>query len=143
MSRQLTNEELQLLKQMQADKDLQLKGLIRQFIIANTYEPKYRVGDYVKVTDDSYAYICGERIKGLNAKITEINWWLRDKGQEFVQYELEILDQNGKNHFSCAEESIHGYYEKRHIDGLSNTNINVFKNVKTTDSISLSLDDCQ
>ena len=142
MSRKLTKEEVELLKKLQEDKDLNFRGFIRQFIICNTYEPKYKVGDFVKVTDTNYCYIHGERINGLNAKVTAINWWVRDKGQEFVQYELEILDQNGKDHFACAEESIYGYYQPRHIDGPSDTNVNHFKNVKSSDSSSLTAEEC-
>lgn len=142
MSRKLTKEEVELLQKLYNDTSLEGRGAIRRFIIRNTYEPKYKVGDFVKVTEDCYSYICGERIKGLNAKVKEINWWLNDKGEECVQYELEVLDQNGKDHLAVAEESIHGYYEKRHIDGPSDTNINFFKNVKSSDSISLTVKEC-
>lgn len=140
--RKLTKEELELLKKFQEDNELSAKGLIRQFIIRNTYEPKFKVGDFVKVTEECNSYICGKRIKGLNAKVKAINWWLREAGKEFVQYELEVLDQDGKDHFACAEESIHGYYTERHIDGPSDTNINIFKNTKLSDGITLTAEEC-
>lgn len=140
MSRKLTKEEIELLQKLYNDETLKAKGYIRRFIIRNTYEPKCKVGDFVKVTDTTLTYICGERINGLNAKIIDINWLIGPaikKGEECIQYELEILDQDGKDHFACAEESIHGKYTERHIDCASDTNINTFKNVKKNDSISL------
>ena len=143
MARKLTEQELQLLDKLYNDKELQFRGFIRKFKIANTYEPKYKIGDFVKVTDDTFTYICGERIRDLNAKVTDINWWLNDKGEEFVQYELEILDQKGRDHFACAEESINGQWQKRRITGTSDTNVNHFKKLDTPDSTSLSLEDCR
>lgn len=138
MSRKLTNEELEFLENLQHNNELYARGFIRKFIIRNTYEPKYKVGDFVKVTDDTSSYICGERIKELNAKIVDITWFLGSiirKDEECVQYELEVFDQDDKSHIAFAKESITGKYEKRHIVGYSDTCKNTFKNVDAHDMI--------
>lgn len=141
MSRKLTKQEQDFLNALCDDKELMAKGFIRRFIIRNTYEPKYKVGDYVKVTDDTCSYIWGNRVVGVNAKIVEINWLIGsgiDKGKECVQYECIAYDQFGNDHYVVAEESIYGNYEKRHIDCLSDTDQNTFeKKSKASDSISL------
>lgn len=141
MPRKLNDQELKVLNELANDKELMGKRFIKRFIIRNTYEPKYKVGDYVKVSDDTFTYIWGCRIKGVNARITEVSFLLGggiDDGDECVQYELECYDQFGKSHFLCAEESVWGKYEKRHIVGLSNTDQNTFeKKSEHSDSISV------
>lgn len=127
MSRKLTKNEIKLLEQLRVDDELNGRGLIRQFIIVNTYEPKYKVGDYVKITCDCHEYIWGNRVVEVNAQIKEIRYWVRDKDKEFVQYICKAKDNFGYEHHLCAEESIHGYYQDRHIDGLSNTDQNTFE----------------
>lgn len=136
MSRKLTDKEIAFLENLQHDSELFARGFIRKFIVRNSYEPKYKIGDFVKVTDDTSTYICGERIKELNAVITNIDWMIGpaiSKDDECVQYELEVLDQNCKSHVAFAEESFTGKYEKRRIVGYSDTYKNTFKNVKTKD----------
>lgn len=125
--RKLKKKEIELLTKLKEDNDLSGRGHLRAFIIRNTYEPKYKVGDYVKVTDNTYSYIWGNRIVNVNAEITEIKWWLQEKGKEFVQYSCIAYDQDGKDYFLCAEESIDGSYQSRHITGRSRTNKNKFE----------------
>lgn len=126
MARTLNKKEKELLERLYSDKELNGRGFIRKFIIRNTYEPKYKVGDFVKITDDSYHYIWGNRIVNVKAKVVNIDWWLNDKGQECVQYECVALDQDGKEITLFAEESINGNYQKRHITGRCKDNNNVF-----------------
>lgn len=127
MSRQLTKEEIELLNKLKSDTTLEGRGLLRQFILRNTYIPKHKVGDYVKVTDDTHSYIWGCRIRNVNAKITEINWYLREKGKECVQYNCYAIDQFGREHFIVAEESLDGSYQERRIVDVSDTDKNIFE----------------
>ena len=137
-ARKLNKQELELLTKLYGDETLCGRGAIRKFIIRNTYEPKYKVGDYVKITDETYTYIWGNRIVNVNAKITEINWWLNDKGSEFVQYGCVAYDQFGKDHYLVAQESINGSYQRSHIVCASDTDQNTFeKKTKVSDSCSL------
>lgn len=138
MSKKLTKKQVEFLEKLRNDTELNGRGLLRMFIIRNTYQPKYKVGDFVKITDDTYSYIWGCRIVNVKAKIVEIDWWVRDKGKEYVQYECELFDQFGKKHTIYAEESVHGYYEKRHITGRCKDNQNTFeKKSEYSDSCSL------
>ena len=121
------------------NQELQGRGLIRKFIIRNTYEPKYKVGDYVKVTDDTRCYILGNRIVNVNARVDEISWWLNDKGKECIHYDLYAIDQFGKDHFLCAEESIDGSYQARRIVGKSKTDKNTFKTKCNYDSCEMTI----
>ena len=136
--RKLTKRERDFLQRLYDDKDLEYRGCIRKFLIRHTYTPKHKIGDFVKITDDTFSYIWGCRIVNVKCKIDEINWWLNDKGQEYVQYCCTAIDQFGKEHLVIAEESIHGYYEKRHITGVCKDNKNVFdKKSQYSDSTSV------
>lgn len=136
--RKLRKREIEFLQKLYNDKELECRGCIRKFLLRHTYTPKYKVGDYVKITDDTYSYIWGCRIRNVNAKIVDIAWWLNDKGEEKVQYECICYDQFNKDHTLYAEESIHGYYEKRHITGRSKTDKNTFeKKSEYSDSCSV------
>lgn len=137
MAKKLTKKQIEMLEQLRADKEINGRGYLRMFLIRNTYEPKYKVGDFVKITDTS-SRIWGNTVIDVNARIDEINWWITDKGNECVQYCCTAYDQFGQDHLVCAEESIHGYYEKRHITGRSSTDQNVFeKKNKVSDSCSI------
>lgn len=125
--RELTKQEIEFLTKLYKDKDLEYRGCIRKFILRHTYKPKYKVGDFVKITDDSFSYIWGCRIVNVKCEIKAINWWLNDKGQEFIQYECEAIDQFDNDHLVIAEESINGQYQKRHITGVCKDNKNVFE----------------
>lgn len=125
--RKLRKREIEFLQKLYNDKELECRGCIRKFLLRHTYTPKYKVGDYVKITDDTYSYIWGCRIVNVKCKIDEVNWWLNDKGEECVQYCCTAIDQFGKDHLVCAEESLHGYYTKRHIVGKCKDNKNVFE----------------
>lgn len=128
MSRKLTHQEIVMLDKLYSDKSLENRGAIRRFIIRNTYEPKYKIGDCVIVSVDRGEYIYGKLIQGVKMKIEEINWWLSDKGDEHVQYCGTALEEGtNKNFYIVAEESIHGYHTQRHIDGPADNNINVFQ----------------
>ena len=140
MARKLTEKELELLNELYSDTELGCRGFIRRFIIRNTYEPKYKVGDYVKVVDNS-SRIWGCVCNNVNAKIVNISWWLGsliNKGEEMVQYECVCYDQFGKEHTLFAEESVCGNYQKRHISGYSDTDQNTFeKKSECSDSTDL------
>lgn len=125
--RKLTDAEKQFLETLYKDTSLEGRGALRCFIIRNTYEPKYKIGDFVKVSDFTGHYIYGLPVRGINMKIEEINWWLKDKGEECVQYCGTARDQYGKEFYIVAEESIHGKYTSRHVDGPSDTDMNELK----------------
>lgn len=127
MNRQLSKEEIELLTKLKLDTTLEGRGLLRQFILRNTYIPKYKIGDFVKVTDDTYTYIWGCRIRDVNMKITNIDWCIREKGNEFIQYEGYAIDQFGQKHFLCTEESLDGRFQQRRITGISDTDKNNFE----------------
>lgn len=132
MNRKLTNKELELLNKLYEDTSLEGRGAIRRFIIRNTYEPKFKVGDCVVVSVDHGEYIYGKLIQGVKMKIEEIEWWLSDKGQECVQYCGTALEEGtDRDFYIVAEESIHGKHTCRHVDGSADNNINTF--VKKTD----------
>lgn len=126
MQRKLTPQEIKMLRNLYNDKDLQFKGLLRQFILGNTYKPKYKIGDFVKITDLS-TRIYGNVAKEIKCQITEINYFLREKGEEYITYSAIALDQDGNDYFMCAEESLNGKPQKRHITKKCKDNINVIK----------------
>lgn len=139
--RKLTQEEKAFLDKLYNDKELGFRGLLRRFVLGNTYEPKYKVGDYVKITDNTSTYICGTRIKNLNARITEVSWIIGSvvaKGEEHILYSCEVKDQNGKGHFACVEEPINPNYTyelKSFVIGKSDTDINNFADTNKSDYI--------
>lgn len=137
--RKLSQEEVELLKKLYNDEELRFRGDIRQFIIGNTYTPKYKVGDFVKVTDTSRTFICGQRINNLNARVVKIGWALRDKDREYITYELAVLDQHGREHCAFAEEpigkAVYPYVRERFITGKSDTDKNNFANLDKGDYI--------
>lgn len=126
MERKLTAEEVKTLETLYKDDGLIFKGLIRRFILANTYEPKYKVGDYVLITDRS-TQIYGNRAINIKCKITELHYWLQDKGKECITYSAIALDESGNDYFLCAEESINGEPQQRYISGRCTDNINHFE----------------
>ena len=121
--RKLTNEERALLKTLYKDRELIARGNIRKFLIANTYEPKYSVGDFVMITDTSTT-LHGNRAVNIKTKIEEIRFWLEDKGEELIQYSGTAKDQHGNTYCMVAEESIHGKPTQRHIVGRCTDNLN-------------------
>lgn len=128
MNRKLTTEERTILEKFYNDSSLENRGAIRRFIIRNTYEPKFKVGECVAVSVDHGEYIYGKLIQGVKMKIEEINWWLSDKGEEVVQYAGTALEEGtNRDFYIVAEESIHGKHTCRHIDGKADDNINVFQ----------------
>lgn len=137
--RKLTKEEKAFLDKLYADKELRFRGDIRQFIIGNTYEPKYKVGDFVKVTDTSRVFICGQRVKNLNARVVKIGWATREKDGEYITYELAVLDQHGREHCAFAEEpigkAVKQYVLDRFITGKSDTDKNNFADTSKSDYI--------
>ena len=137
--RKLTQEEVELLKKLYNDEELRFRGDIRQFIICNTYEPKYKVGDFVKVTDTSRVFICGQRVNNLNARVVKIGWATREKDGEYITYELAVLDQHGREHCAFAEEpigkAVKPYVLDRFITGKSDTDINNFADTDKSDYI--------
>ena len=139
--RKLSKKEQGILEELANDTELGFRGLLRRFILGNTYEPKYKVGDYVKITDNTSTYICGARIKNLNARITEVTWIMGSavkKGEEHILYECEVKDQNGKGHFACVEEAIDTDYTcklRSFVVGKSDTDINNFPNADKGDYI--------
>ena len=62
--RKLTKEEKAFLDKLYADKELQFRGYVRQFIITNTYTPKYKIGECVRVSVDIY----GKPIRNVKMK---------------------------------------------------------------------------
>lgn len=137
--RKLTQEEVELLKKLYNDEELRFRGDIRQFIICNTYEPKYKVGDFVKVTDTSRVFICGQRVNNLNARVVKIGWVTREKDGEYITYELAVLDQLGREHCAFAEEpigkAVKSFVLDRFITGKSDTDINNFDDTDKSDYI--------
>lgn len=121
--RKLTNEERALLETLYNDSELIGRGNIRKFLIANTYEPKYKIGDFVMITDTSTT-LHGNRAVNIKTKIEEIRYWLNDKGKETITYCGTAKDQHGNTYFMCAEESIHGKPTERHITARCTDNLN-------------------
>lgn len=138
MSKKLTKKQIELLESLYDNQELNGRGHLRMFLIRNTYEPKYKIGDFVKISDDTATYIWGNRIVDVKAKVVDIDWWLGEKGKEHVQYECIAYDQFGKDHTLFAEESIHGNYQSRHITGRCKTDKNTFKiKSKVSDCINM------
>ena len=127
MPRKLNKKEKGFLENLHNDQELSGRGLISKIIIRNTYQPKYKIGDCVTITDDSYSYIWGNRIVNVKAKIVDIDWWLNDKDKEYVQYECIALDQDGMEHTLFAEESIYSHFQSRRVTGKCKDNKNVFE----------------
>jgi hypothetical protein len=139
--RKLTQEEKAFLDKLYADKELRFRGYIRQFIITNTYEPKYKVGECVRVTIDNGEYIYGKPIRNVKMKITEILWFTDTKGTETITYGGIALEKGTNNDFYiCAEERIDGTPTNRHIIGKATDNLNTFeKRNDTKQSIDFNL----
>lgn len=126
--RKLTQEEKAFLDKLYADKELQFRGYVRQFIIANTYTPKYKVGECVRVSVDRGEYIYGKPIRNVKAKINEILWWLDKKGEETITYGCTALEKGTNKEFCvCAEERMNGLPTNRHIIGKATDNLNTFE----------------
>jgi len=131
--RKLTKEEKAFLDKLYADKELQFRGYVRQFIITNTYEPKYKVGDFVRVSVDRGEYIYGKPIRDVKAQIYEILWFTDTKGAETITYGCTALEKGTKNDFHIfVEERIDGTPTPRHIIGKATDNLNTFE--KRTDT---------
>lgn len=127
MRRKLTKAEIDFLQNLLKDEGIKGKLLLERFLLRNTYEPKYKIGDFVSITDDTASYIWGNRIVNVNAKVVELYWSLCSTQSDYcIQYKLECIDQDNKTHTLFAEENLNGSYTQRHINGLSNTDKNVF-----------------
>lgn len=123
MKKTFKKAELQLLQKIANDERFHHRGFIKRFIKVNEYQPKYKVGDCVKI-DDPYSYIYGVRCIGIKAKIVEIDWCCgtANKINEMcVQYECVAI-VNGKEFTMFAEEMLDGSYTRRHITGKAKTN---------------------
>lgn len=126
--RKLTKEEKAFLDKLYADKELQFRGYVRQFIITNTYKPKYKIGDFVRVSVDRGEYIYGKPIHNVKMKITEILWFTDTKGKETITYCGTALEKGTDNDFHiCAEERMNGLPTNRHIIGKAEDNLNTFE----------------
>lgn len=126
--RKLTKEEKVFLDKLYADKDLCFRGYVRQFIIANTYEPKYKVGDCVRVSVDRGEYIYGKLIQNVKMRIDEILFFTDKKGEETITYCGTALEKGTNKDFCvCAEERVDGAPTNRHILGKATDNLNVFE----------------
>ena len=126
--RKLTKEEKAFLDKLYADKELQFRGYVRQFIITNTYEPKYKVGDFVRVSVDRGEYIYGKPIRNVKAQINEILWFTNTKGKETITYSCTALEKGTNKDFCvCAEERMNGLPTNRHIIGKAEDNLNTFE----------------
>ena len=123
----ITEKTKPYLETLYKDETLNGRGLVRQFIILNTYKPKYNIGEFVEITDETSHRVWGNRIINVKAKITEIHWFLRDKGEEHICYSAIALDQFGNDIYLCAEESIDGSFQERRITGRAKDNKNVFE----------------
>lgn len=127
--RKLTQKEIDVLNKLVDDKELMGQGFIKRFIIRNTYEPKHKVGEFVKITCPG-CYIWGQPVKNVNGKIVNIEWCIGTANavsEICVQYEVEVIDQDGREHTEYVEESVHGYFTPRRIEGLSDTDMNYFQ----------------
>ena len=131
--RKLTKEEKAFLDKLYADKELQFRGYVRQFIITNTYTPKYKIGECVRVSVDRGEYIYGKPIRNVKMKITKMLWFTDTKGKETITYCGTALEKGTNNDFHiCAEERIDGTPTNRHIIGKAEDNLNTFE--KRTDT---------
>ena len=124
--RKLTNQELKTLKSLMNDSELKGKGFLNSFILRNTYEPKYKLGDYVVFTELG-SVIKGNRVRDFNGQITKISYCVSPmlQGEEYIQYEIYAKDQNGEKYFCCCEEYLNGKKGDRFISRKTNTDINV------------------
>ena len=131
--RKLSKKEQGILQNLMSDNELKGRLLLKRYVIRNTYEPKYKVGDFVKITDTSSSHICGVRVNNLNAVITEVLWILNtvEEDYEFIGYKCDVLDQDGKKHFAYVQEPIGKLCKPRaYIVGKSNTATNNFDTEK-------------
>ena len=126
--RKLTQEEKAFLNKLYEDRGLIFNRYVRMFIVANTYEPKYKVGDFVRVSVDRGEYIYGKPIRNVKAQINEILWWLDKKGEEHITYSCTALEKGTDKDFCvCAEERMNGLPTNRHIIGKAEDNLNTFE----------------
>lgn len=104
----MTKKQLNVLNELMQDKDFKGKGTLDWLIWRNTCTPKFKIGDYVKITD----YACriyGHQVIDFNAKVIKIMY---RHGSKEVQYELEIICKiDGKEDYRTSlfpmESSIH------------------------------------
>lgn len=123
--RKLTKQEITTLKALISDKELKGKNYLNSYILLNTYEPKYKEGDYVKFS--CYReFIYGNEIINFKGKITKIFYCISPmfKGEEHIQYEIIAKDQNGNEFTNFCEEYINGKKADRFIIEKTDSDIN-------------------
>lgn len=98
----LTKSEIEQLEKIVNKENLIGRKELDWFVWANTTQPKYKVGDAVKVTERGHK-ICGEQVIDWNAKITKV-LFLKEKK---IYYHTQITyELNGvKKTSNC------GHYE--------------------------------
>lgn len=122
--KKLTQQEVDFLQELYYGKDFQNKGLLREFIICNTYEPQYKKGDYVKVTNRQ-TMVYGLQVKEFNAKVIDSAIVAKHKEREYVRYSLIAKINNREGILLSATHYLNGKQDKdNYITGISDTDNN-------------------
>lgn len=104
----MTKEQKQVLTQMLSDENIIGKKLIDRLIWLNEAKPKFKVGDYYKVTDKCRK-LYGNRVIDFNGKIVKIE---RSNLEKMFVYQFEVIVKLNESHsytayiFLC-EDDIH------------------------------------
>lgn len=124
----LNKRQQDFLNKLAEDETLVYRGFIKRFILVNTHEPTYQVGDYVRFSDPLTS-VYGQRVRNFNGKVVKIRI-LAGTPVEFKNirflYEIQSVVDGKKLDF-YADEFLSGETSDRPIHGKSTTDVNVIQ----------------
>lgn len=91
----MKKSELKTLETLLAQEGTKGKKLLERFIWLNTHEPKYKVGEYYKVSDQGH-YVFGVPVIDMNGKIVEVRSLSEEKRYRY-KLELEVNTTDDKH----------------------------------------------
>lgn len=107
----LTQEELTLLKELSTRKGIRGQRLLKNVVWLNTVESKFKVGDFVKFSNEIYS-IKGNKVINFSGKITMIEYQLLNKSICYtIQSRVITLNENQNENDKIENYTSHVYEE--------------------------------
>lgn len=100
----MTKKQIETLQKMMEQPDTKGKKLLDQVIWLNTVKPKYKVGDFVEVSDPGH-YIGGVPVKNFHARVDKVNFVSAYKKIHYETYARAISGNRESQVFIYPEES--------------------------------------